>query len=170
MGISVDAKKCTGCRSCELVCHFNEAEVFNPKKSRIKVVSLDYVGFNNPVLCLLCKKPECVAACPTHALSRAESGVIQLDQKACSGCRICVDACIVGAINFDEDKGLPLICNLCNGKPACVEWCPAGALTMNSEKNRQPKKRMSYTLTKAKPVLKKWGIPEDALDWYKKFA
>jgi len=170
MGISVTAEKCTGCIICELVCYFARANVFNPKKSRIKVVPLDYLGFSNPVVCLLCKKPRCVEVCPTGALSQTEGGIIRLDEEKCDGCHICVDECIVGAINFDEETGLPLICDLCGGKPMCVEWCPSGALTLNSSKKSKGKKEMAYTVTKAKPLLKKWGIPEEALDWYKKFT
>ncbi len=170
MGISIDAGKCTGCKSCELACYFARTETFNPKKARVKVVSLDYIGFNNPVLCIRCAKPRCVEVCPKGALSRTDSGDIRLDEKACDGCRICVDECIVGAINFDESKGQPLICDLCGGKPACVEWCPTGALSLNSVKARPRRKAMGYTIAKAKPFVNKWKIPENALDWYKKFA
>ena len=170
MVISIDAGKCTGCNNCELVCHFARADVFNPKMSRIKVVTLDYLGFSNPVVCLLCKKPRCVEVCPTQALSQTEVGTILVDEERCDGCRICVDECIVGAINFDEESGLPLICDLCGGEPMCVEWCPTDALTTNSGKKSKGKKEVAYTVSKAKPFLKKWGIPEAALDWYKKFA
>ena len=170
MRILVDAGKCTGCNSCELACYFAKAHTFNPKKARIKVVPLDYLGFSNPVVCLLCKKPRCVEVCPTGALSQTEVGTIQVDEEKCDGCRICVDECIVGAINFDEDRGLPLICDLCGGKPVCVEWCPSGALTFNNGKKSKGKKEVMYTVNKAKPFLKKWGIPEETLDWYKKFA
>ena len=170
MGISVDAEKCTGCTSCELACYFARTHAFNPKKSRIKVVPLDYLGFSNPVVCLLCKKPRCVEVCPTGALSQTEAGTIHVDEEKCDGCRICVGECIVGAINFDEERGLPLICDLCGGNPMCVEWCPTGALTFNNGKKDKRKKELAYTLAKAKPFLKKWGIPETALNWYEKFV
>ena len=169
IGISVDAEKCTGCNSCELACYFVRANAFNHKRSRIKVVHLDYLGFFNPVTCILCRKPRCVEVCPTGALSQTGVGTIHVDEEKCDGCRICVDECIVGAINFDEEKGLPLICDLCGGKPVCVEWCPTGALTFSSSKKTKGKKEVKYTVTKAGPFLKKWGIPEAALDWYKKF-
>lgn len=170
MAISVDAGKCTGCNNCELVCSFVRDHAFNPKKARIKVIPLDYLGFSNPVLCLLCKKPRCVEVCPTKALSQTKDGGIHVDEAKCDGCRICVDECIVGAINFDEESGLPLICDLCGGKPMCVEWCYSGALTTNSGKRHKGKKELANTVTKAKPFLRKWGIPEEALDWYKKFT
>ncbi len=170
MGILVHADKCTGCRCCELACYFARTDTFNPKKARIDVVSLDYIGFSNPVVCLLCKQPRCVEVCPVGALSQTEEGVIQVDEAACDGCKICVDECIVGAINFDEAAGLPLICDLCGGKPACIEWCPSGALTPSSVKKRKRRKALSYTLSKAKPFINKWKIPENALDWYQKYT
>lgn len=169
MRISVDAEKCTGCRSCELACYFTKTQTFNPKKSRIKVVDFAYLGYSYPVTCILCKKPRCVEVCPTGALSKTEMGTIHVDEEKCDGCRICVDECIIGAINIDEEKGLPMICDLCGGSPACVEWCPSGALKINSEAEKR-RKALGYAITKAKPALSKRGIPEDALEWYKEFV
>lgn len=170
MKLLVDAGKCTGCNSCEMACYFRRAQIFNPQKSRIKAVHLDYLGFSNPVSCIQCKKPKCVEVCPTGALSQTEEGPIHVDEEKCTSCRLCVEECIVGAINFDEDSQLPLICDLCGGKPACVEWCPTGALAFDNSKKSKGKKEMRYTITKAKPFMKKWGIPEEALDWYKQFS
>lgn len=169
MGILTDARKCTACRRCELACYFGRSKVFNPRKARIKVVSLDCIGFNNPVVCLLCKKLRCVEACPTGVLSIADNGVVLVDEDRCDGCRVCVEECIIGAINFDEEQGQPLICDLCNGKPVCIEWCPAGALTLNNRKRSKGEKELSYTIMKVKPLLAEWVILEQALDWYKKF-
>jgi Fe-S-cluster-containing hydrogenase component 2 len=169
MGIIVDPGKCTGCKSCELICYFNRSQFFNPKKARIKVVDLDYLGFSNPVLCLHCKRPRCVEVCPTGALSQTDDETIAVDEVKCNGCRICVDECVIGAINFDEHRGLPLICDLCGGNPICVKWCHSGALRVNLGKRTKGKKKLRFTIIRAKPFLKKWGIREDVLEWYKKF-
>jgi Fe-S-cluster-containing hydrogenase component 2 len=134
------------------------------------VISLDYLGFSNPVVCQQCKKPPCIEACPVGALGKTDIGTILVKEEKCNGCRLCVEGCIIGAINFDEGRGLPLICDLCGGKSVCVEWCPSGALTLNSSKRSKGKKELGYTISKAKPFLQKWQIPEDALEWYKKFA
>ena len=104
MRIAVAAEKCTGCRSCELICQFSRSQVFNPSLTRIKIIAFDYLGFSNPVLCIQCKRPRCVEVCPTGALSKTEAGTISVDEEKCSGCRLCVDECIVGAINFDEHR------------------------------------------------------------------
>ena len=170
MRISINPEKCTGCNSCELVCSFAKTHTFNPKKARIKVVPLDYLGFSNPILCLQCKKPKCVEMCPTGALRKTETGAIRVDEEKCDGCQICVDECIMGAINFDDDKGFPMICDLCGGKPMCVEWCPSGALMFTNDKKNRGRKDLMITIKKAKPFLKKWGIPESELDWYKNFT
>ncbi len=170
MSISIDPGKCTGCRICELVCSFAKFShgKFNLNKTGIKVVNLDQVGFSAPVVCILCKKPGCIEACPTGALMKTTLGTILVDEERCDGCGLCIDECIIGAINFDEEKGLPIICDLCNGSPVCVEWCPTGALTFNSGQ-RIGKKALNYAIIKAKPYVSKWKIPQDTLDWYKKF-
>lgn len=185
-GVTVNTEKCTNCGICELICSFTRNQAFNPSKASIKVIPLDYLGFSTPVTCILCENPKCVESCPEGALSQTETGVIQIEEDKCNGCRDCVYACIIGAINFDEERNLPLICDLCGGKPACVEWCPAGALsfesspkleerkkityTAKSSPKHKGRKEIAYTTNKAKPFLKKCGIPEEALDWYKKFA
>ena len=200
-GIVADAGKCTNCSICELICSFTKNQTFNPAKAHIKVIPLDYLGFSNPVTCIQCKNPKCVELCPEGALSQTETGMIELDEEKCNGCRICIDECIIGAVNFDEKRNLPLICDLCGGKPACVEWCPAGALSFESvpakrkereeiaiesgtakrkereeiaiesgTAKRKGRKEITYTASKAKPFLKKCGLPEEALDWYRKFA
>lgn len=169
MKIVIDSGKCTGCKCCELICYFTRFQTFNPKKACIKVVDLDYLGFSNPVLCIQCKKPRCVYICPKKALNQTEDGIIIVDETKCDGCRICIDECIIGAINFDKDRGVPLICNFCGGDPMCVKWCHSGTLRLSSDRRTRGKKELSYTIKKAKPFLRKWGIPEDSLDWYKKF-
>jgi Fe-S-cluster-containing dehydrogenase component len=169
MKILVDAEKCTGCNSCEMICYFRRVQIFNPEKSRIKVVHLDYLGFSNPVACIQCKNPKCVEVCPTDALSQREDGTIRVDEEKCNACRFCVGGCIIGAVNFDNETNLPLICDHCGGSPACVEWCPTGALTIKDTQKDIKGKEMEYTIKKAKPFLKKCGIASNELDWYKKF-
>ncbi len=168
MKILVDAEKCTGCKTCELACCFIRAQVFNPRRARIKVIDFAYIGCSYPVTCIQCTKPKCIEVCPKGALSKTDTGTIHVDQEQCSGCRLCVDECIIGAIHFDNEKGLPLICDLCSGSPACVEWCPSGALTVISGADRR-EKALSYAITKVKPSMNKRSIPEDALEWYRKF-
>ena len=149
-------------------------QAFEPKNACVKVVSLDYWGFSNPVVCIQCKKPVCVEVCPTQALSQTELGIIQVAEGKCDGCGICVDECPIGAINWHEERGLPMICDLCGGKPVCVEWCPIDALTFNNSSVKRikgkGKKELSYSIAKGKRSLSKLKIPKNVFDWYEKFV
>lgn len=166
MKLSVDASKCTACRSCELICSFGKLQKFNPNRSRIKVVELDYLGFSNPAVCIQCQKPACVNACPTNALTKTSLGTISLDQENCNGCRLCGAACLFGGIRFEPATGMPLICDLCGGKPLCVDWCHTGALkTVGTAEVGD--NALRYTLSRAKAFVTKHGLPQSELDWYK---
>ena len=54
-------------------------------------------------------------------------GVVHVDRKKCTGCKMCVGACPFGAMRFIE--GVATKCDQCNGSPYCVEFCRARALT-----------------------------------------
>ena len=129
MRISVDSGKCTGCNSCELACYFARAHTFNPKKARIKVVPLDYLGFSNPVVCLLCKKPRCVEVCPTGALSQTEVGTIQVDEEKCVGCEDCLEVCVFKGMEMHDDIA-EVNQERCLGCGRCDEVCPNDAISI----------------------------------------
>jgi carbon-monoxide dehydrogenase iron sulfur subunit len=174
MKISVLAEKCTGCRICELACSHAKLESFAPKNACIKVVTLDYWGFSNPVFCVQCKQPNCVKACTAQALHQTESGTILLDETKCTGCGLCMEDCPIGAVNWDEERKLPMICDLCGGKPACVEWCPMTALTLAHEDRKKVtgkgKKELKYSVAKGKRSLNKLNMPDEVFNWYDKFT
>jgi Fe-S-cluster-containing dehydrogenase component len=89
---------------------------------------------NVAVSCRKCEDPVCVASCPKNALSQEEStGIIRVNEHACTGCGWCVGACPFGAMNLHPDKKIAYTCNSCTdtdfkGEPQCVPWCPEGAL------------------------------------------
>jgi len=168
--IVVEATKCTGCKSCELICSMEHTGAFNPEKSRIKLIDFDYLGFSDPVLCVQCKNPACVEACPAGALTQTEPGTILLDEMACNGCQACVEACPHRAANFNQEADLPLICDLCDGQAKCVEWCPTGALTLSRRSGADSDVEPSDAISRAAPVMKQRGIPHESLEWYRKFA
>ena len=121
-------KICSRCRMCELICSFHHYNVGNPKRSRIRVLSLGR-GVDFPVTCLNCEDPPCMNICPTGALHRPDpGGIVLVDEDLCDGCVMCVNACPVGAINLDPIGGVALKCDLCGGDPQCVEYCPARVL------------------------------------------
>jgi heterodisulfide reductase subunit A len=56
--------------------------------------------------------------------------VADINEKACSGCKICLTTCPHGAIFFDEAKKTarvnPFLCKGCN---VCGAACPSSAIT-----------------------------------------
>lgn len=35
--VQTDVSKCTGCRSCQLICSITHAEIFNPAMARVRI-------------------------------------------------------------------------------------------------------------------------------------
>jgi len=132
--VSVDINKCVGCRICEYACSMEKHKVFNPTRSRIRVVRI-YPHTNAALNCRMCEEADCVRACPRKALAQsAENGVIEVNDKLCNGCGWCIKACKFGAIAFDP-KPTVRICDLCSERengPACIEWCPEKALELTT--------------------------------------
>lgn len=127
--IHVEPKRCTGCKSCEIVCSlYHEGEV-NPAKSRISVMSWEKEGIDIPVLCQQCEDPPCQDACPTHALYREKAtGAMLINEEACIGCRMCILACPFGAPSVRGETGEVIKCDLCGGDPQCVRFCEPKAI------------------------------------------
>ena len=114
---------CTGCRTCELACSFRHEGVFNPRKSRIRIVR--ELTKDCPIYCRHCEGPPCVRVCPVNAFVQDErTGAFTVDEDACTGCGACVQACPFGAIALDPGMRRALKCDLCGGDPACVKVCP----------------------------------------------
>jgi len=123
----ITPEKCTGCRTCELVCSFAKTHEFNPKTSRVSVFSYDEAAISVPMMCMQCEEPSCMAVCPLSAISKTEEGVF-IDDKKCIGCKMCVSACPLGNITFSAVEKKIVKCNLCDGNPQCAEFCPSGAI------------------------------------------
>ena len=120
--LSVDSKKCSGCRVCEQICTFSHEREFNPRRARIKILMREKEGINAPLLCTQCQK--CLSVCNRDALSWDEKiGVVRVDPVKCNGCGLCIEACAYAAIFLDPVSGIVNICDLCNGDPQCVKWC-----------------------------------------------
>ena len=129
--IAVEHKKCTGCRTCQLLCslyHFGES---NPTKSAVRVIRMERDGLVNsfPLVCQQCEPAPCIDVCPTQAISRDETGTLKFNRDDCTMCEDCVEACPVGAIAITADKGL-INCDLCDGEPQCVPACHASCLSV----------------------------------------
>lgn len=138
--LKIFPEKCSGCRSCELVCPLVNDGELNPSKSRITVISFlegSYsLPYNFPSTCKQCADAPCMTVCPVDAISRTNDKikVITIDNELCTHCKQCVKACPFGAMLFDREKKLPYKCELCAGEPACTSICPTEAIVFVNRK------------------------------------
>jgi anaerobic carbon-monoxide dehydrogenase iron sulfur subunit len=122
--IYINYDKCTGCRSCELVCSIKNEGLVNPVLARIQPIAFKYEGLRVPTICMQCETPSCAIVCPTRALQKdKETGVIKHNKDYCIGCRQCFMACPFGGISVNPATGKVFKCELCEGDPECVKAC-----------------------------------------------
>lgn len=127
--LAVDERRCTGCRTCELVCSVRHERAADPARARIQVVKWEDKGVYLPMVCHQCEDAPCAAVCPVNAIGRDEElGRVKTDHDLCIGCRACVSACPFGVLGFHEERGKTLRCDLCHGNPTCVTFCETRAL------------------------------------------
>ena len=126
-GLIIDPLKCLGCRACELACSMVKSGESGIYKSCIKNIRFFDDYFFYPNVCAQCETPYCAMVCPTSALSKnLDTGVVELVEDKCVGCKICLVACPFGAIHMVEST--PIKCDLCDGDPVCVKFCRPEAL------------------------------------------
>lgn len=119
----IDPSKCTGCRTCEVVCSLYHENEVNPSKSRIKVVKWEDKGMDVPVVCQHCEIPLCMEHCPSGALYKeGKHNVVCYRKELCIGCKLCLLVCPCGGIGL-SNEGFILKCDLCGGNPYCTEFC-----------------------------------------------
>ncbi|MBI4186997.1 MAG: (4Fe-4S)-binding protein [Chloroflexi bacterium] len=125
--IKIDADKCTGCQSCELVCSAFHAEpkysINNPRTSRIRVFRdvenhLFFPRFAGPYTDV-----ECLGRNP-----------LVINGKEYPECTLCPASCPTRELFKEPDTGIALKCDMCGeptpeGGPMCVQWCEKDALT-----------------------------------------
>ena len=119
--------QCTGCKLCQLACSGTHDGVFNPEKSRIKVIHeyrQDGIYISSRY-CIFCK--DCEEACPEDAISQNGKWMV-VDPIKCTGCGACVEACPMDAIYLNSEAKA-IICDLCGGSPQCALWCPKDAIS-----------------------------------------
>lgn len=122
--IKVNADKCNGCRTCEVVCSaFHSKPAYssiNPAAARIHVTTHRLKDIWLPVFAGEYTPAEC-------------NGRDQytIDGKQYDECSFCRATCPSRDLFKEPDTGLPLKCDMCEGqeKPLCVEWCLNEVLT-----------------------------------------
>jgi len=130
----IDYQKCTGCRTCELVCAVQHDGCSNPTRSRIKVVKWESQGLYIPMSCQQCQDAPCLNICPVKAISKDDSmGRVMVDYDVCIGCRSCVAICPFGAMGYNVIDKRVFKCDLCDGDPQCVRFCDVNAVSLIEE-------------------------------------
>ena len=147
-GFYFDSSRCTGCKTCELVC--KDYHDLGPNILFRRVY--DYEGgtwtktdedawekttfhYHVTVSCNHCDAPACVESCPTGAMQKdEETGLVNTDPAICIGCGTCRSVCPYDAPRIDESLVVSRKCDGClarvrEGKdPMCVGSCPLRAL------------------------------------------
>jgi len=130
--------------------------IISPVKARMRVVKMEALGIDVPMICYHCEDPPCKAVCPTGAIYRKrETDAVLVDESRCIGCRECMLACPFGAIIFERSRGVVAKCDLCDGDPACVKICeqahPPGVIhyTRSDMAEKDKRRRAMYKLQEA---------------------
>lgn len=116
--IRIDADKCNGCRTCEIICSsFHSKPKYssiNPAASRIHVTTHRLKDIWLPVFAGEYTPAECIGR---------DKYII--DGKEYDECSFCRATCPSRNLFMEPDSGLPLKCDMCEGEkmPLCVEWC-----------------------------------------------
>jgi anaerobic dimethyl sulfoxide reductase subunit B (iron-sulfur subunit) len=139
-----DSERCLKCWACEIACRqWKGIPAGGPKLRKvIEVSSGVFPKISRQFISLTCRHcvdAPCVAACPQKAIiQRTEDGIVIVDRKKCSGCRICLEACPFEVPQFDAES-LMYKCDMCldrlekGQKPICAATCPTGALRWGTQ-------------------------------------
>ena len=160
--IKVDIDKCTGCRSCEMVCSAFHAvpkySSINPSRARIRVFRDEVTDLYIPIRAGYHTQAECNGR-----------NLYFLKGKEYSECVFCSASCPSRDTFKEPDSGLPLKCDMCEAvpplpKPMCVQACKFNALIYEerveaveeiTEKENRVKLKIAYEALVKKHGLKK---------------
>ncbi len=123
--ITLELAKCSGCSRCEVHCSFFHSGKIGRAGARIKVVKIEDIGIDYPVVCQQCRERYCVK-CPEKAIEIGSLGQVVVSPTLCTACGTCEIMCPIGAIELYEE--IPHVCDLCGGDPRCVKACTLDAI------------------------------------------
>ena len=151
--IYIDRDKCVGCYSCVVACklehnlppHPVHPPLGNPKGPELmrvyqvgpQIHDGEVQHYFQPVSCKHCLDAPCIEVCPCGAIYKdTETGIILVDEDACTGCKLCLSVCPYDSPQFHDDK--LYLCDLCfhrigegrekGRQTACEAACPARAI------------------------------------------
>ena len=167
--ITVDIAKCSGCSRCEVRCSFFHSGKIGRSGARIKVVKIEEIGIDHPVVCQQCRERYCTK-CPEKAIQIGPLGQVIVSPTLCTACGTCEILCPVGAIELFEE--IPLVCDLCGGDPRCVKACTLDAIHYDADltdavslkefkkasRGLSPEeKRLRYAMTLSRGLRDSWS-------------
>jgi Fe-S-cluster-containing hydrogenase component 2 len=167
--ITLDLAQCSGCSRCEVNCSFFHSGKIGRSGARIKVVKIEDIGIDYPVVCQQCSERYCTK-CPEKAIQIDSLGQIIVSPTLCTACGTCEIMCPIGAIELYEE--IPLVCDLCGGDPRCVMACTLdaihyepdvpGAVSLKEFKKTSrglsPEgKRLRYAMTLSRELRDSWA-------------
>lgn len=144
-----DSNKCSGCRTCQVLCKETYdlpldnlfRRVINYQGGSWSVnengtyVPNDMFGYFVSMGCNHCSDPVCAKQCPTGAMRKnPETGIVTTDHDRCIGCRSCEMACPYHAPAYNAEKRYMTKCDMCEHElgagevPLCVRGCRDRAL------------------------------------------
>ena len=123
--ITLELAKCSGCRRCEVNCSFFHSGKVGRSGARIKVVKIEGLGIDFPLVCQLCRERYCTR-CPESAIQIDSLGQVIIAPTLCTGCGTCENLCPIGAIEMLNE--IPYVCDLCGDDPHCVKACTMEAI------------------------------------------
>lgn len=115
-GMVIDLKRCSGCKTCSVVCKVANNIPNNIIWNRVLTEggnAPDTAGgtWDNPemqhwpVACQHCENPACTKVCPVGATWKDEqTGIVRQDYDKCIGCRMCMAACPYNARTFNWNE------------------------------------------------------------------
>jgi Fe-S-cluster-containing hydrogenase component 2 len=166
--ITLALENCSGCSRCEVHCSFFHSGKIGRSGARIKVVKIEDLGIDYPVICQHCQERYCIK-CPENAIEIGSLGQIIVSPTLCTACGTCEIMCPIGAIQLFEE--IPYVCDLCGGDPRCVKACTMDAIHYEPEvtetvslknfkkesRRRNPEeKRLRYAMTCSQDLREAW--------------
>lgn len=162
-GFYFDSSRCTGCKTCELVCkdyhdlgpdilfrRIYDFEGGSWEKTSEGAWEKTAFNYHLAISCNHCDNPACVENCPTGAMQKdAETGLVNSNPEVCIGCGTCQKSCPYDAPRIDAELSISRKCDGClarvrnDEQPMCVGACPLRALEFGPHRRAAGEARRS---------------------------